>query len=99
MSHLTSIAAVARNGVIGADGDMVWNIPEDFKHFKRTTGITQKNFQMIRRAQEAVRRLKQGEAPAGVAADLGYSDQPHMIKSIKAIMGHLPSDLELVHKL
>ena len=37
MSHLTSIAAVARNGVIGADGDMVWNIPEDFKHFKRTT--------------------------------------------------------------
>jgi AraC-like DNA-binding protein len=69
------------------------------QHFKRTTGITQKNFQMIRRAQEAVRRLKLGEAPAGVAADLGYSDQPHMIKSIKAIMGHLPSDLELVHKL
>jgi AraC-like DNA-binding protein len=69
------------------------------QHFKRTTGITQKNFQMIRRAQEAVRRLKQGEPPAGVAADLGYSDQPHMIKSIKAIMGHLPSNLDLVHKL
>lgn len=69
------------------------------QHFKRTTGITQKNFQMIRRAQEAVRRLKRGEAPAGVAADLGYTDQPHMIKSIKTIMGHLPSDLELVHKL
>jgi AraC-like DNA-binding protein len=69
------------------------------QHFKRTTGITQKDFQMIRRAQEAVRRLKRGEPPAGVAADLGYSDQPHMIKSIKTIMGHLPSDLELVHKL
>jgi len=69
------------------------------QHFKRTTGITQKDFQMIRRAQEAVRRLKRGEAPAGVAAELGYSDQPHMIKSIKTIMGHLPSDLELVHKL
>jgi AraC-like DNA-binding protein len=69
------------------------------QHFKRTTGITQKDFQMIRRAQEAVRRLKRGEAPAGVAVDLGYTDQPHMIKSIKAIMGHLPSDLELVHKL
>jgi AraC-like DNA-binding protein len=69
------------------------------QHFKRTTGITQKDFQMIRRAQEAVRRLKRGEAPAAVAADLGYSDQPHMIKSIKKIMGHLPSNLELVHKL
>jgi AraC-like DNA-binding protein len=68
-------------------------------HFKRTTGITQKDFQMIRRAQEAVRRLKAGESPAALAADLGYTDQPHMIKSIKMIMGHLPSNLELVHKL
>lgn len=68
-------------------------------HFKRTTGITQKDFQMIRRAQEAVRRLKRGEAPAAVAADLGYTDQPHMTKSIKTIMGHLPSNLEPVHKL
>ena len=69
------------------------------QHFKRTTGITQKDFQMIRRAQEAVRRIKRGEAPAAVAVDLGFADQPHMIKSIKTIMGHLPSDLELVHKL
>ncbi|SMQ70161.1 Helix-turn-helix domain-containing protein [Devosia lucknowensis] len=69
------------------------------QHFRRTTGITQKDFQMIRRAQEAVRRIKAGEAPAAVAVDLGYTDQPHMIKSIKTIMGHLPSDLELVHKI
>lgn len=68
-------------------------------HFKRTTGITQKSFQMIRRAQEAVRRLKAGEAPAGVAVDLGYTDQAHMIKSIKKIMGALPSNLDLVHKI
>jgi AraC-like DNA-binding protein len=69
------------------------------QHFKQTTGITQKSFQMIRRAQEAVRRLKAGEAPAGVAVDLGYTDQPHMIKSIKKIMGALPSNLDAVHKL
>ena len=31
------IAAVARNGVIGAGGDIPWRIPEDFAHFKRTT--------------------------------------------------------------
>lgn len=69
------------------------------QHFKQTTGITQKSFQMIRRAQEAVRRLKAGEAPAGVAVDLGYTDQPHMIKSIKKIMGALPSNLDAVHKI
>lgn len=69
------------------------------QHFKKTTGITQKYFQLIRRAQEAVRRLKLGDNSAAVAADLGYTDQPHMIKSIKKIMGHLPSDLALVHKI
>lgn len=37
MSELISIAAVAENGVIGDAGDMVWNVPEDFRHFKRTT--------------------------------------------------------------
>lgn len=69
------------------------------QHFKTTTGITQKDFQLIRRAQEAVRRLKDGQAAAAVAIDLGYTDQPHMIKSIKKIMGALPSNLEAVHKI
>jgi AraC-like DNA-binding protein len=69
------------------------------QHFKKVTGITQKDFELIRRAQEAVRRLKAGQKPAAVAADLGYTDQPHMTKSIKKIMGHLPSNLDAVHKI
>ena len=31
------VAAVARNGVIGADGGMPWHIPADLKRFKRLT--------------------------------------------------------------
>ncbi|KKB79961.1 diacylglycerol kinase [Devosia soli] len=31
------IAAVARNGVIGRDGDIPWRIPSDFAWFKATT--------------------------------------------------------------
>ena len=31
------IAAIARNGVIGHDGDLPWRLPDDLKHFKRTT--------------------------------------------------------------
>lgn len=31
------VAARARNGVIGADGDIPWRIPADFAHFKRET--------------------------------------------------------------
>ncbi len=37
MSEITAIAAVARNGVIGADGDIPWRIPEDWQRFKRVT--------------------------------------------------------------
>ncbi len=31
------VAAVARNGVIGRDGGLAWNIPEDMAHFKAVT--------------------------------------------------------------
>ena len=31
------ISAVAKNGVIGSNGKIPWNIPEDMKHFSRTT--------------------------------------------------------------
>jgi dihydrofolate reductase len=34
---LALIVAVARNGVIGRDGTLPWHLPEDLKHFKRTT--------------------------------------------------------------
>jgi dihydrofolate reductase len=34
---VTLIAAVAKNGVIGADGGIPWHLPEDFAHFKATT--------------------------------------------------------------
>ena len=31
------VAAVAENGVIGAGGDIPWQIPEDLRHFRATT--------------------------------------------------------------
>jgi dihydrofolate reductase len=31
------VAAHARNGVIGRDGDMPWRLPSDLKHFKAAT--------------------------------------------------------------
>lgn len=31
------VAAVAANGVIGAQGRLPWHLPEDLKHFKRLT--------------------------------------------------------------
>lgn len=34
---LSLIVAVARNGVIGRDGDLPWRLPEDMKAFRRIT--------------------------------------------------------------
>jgi dihydrofolate reductase len=31
------MAAVSDNGVIGKDNDLVWHLPADLKHFKKTT--------------------------------------------------------------
>jgi dihydrofolate reductase len=35
--RLVMIAAIAANGVIGADGEMPWHYPADLDHFRETT--------------------------------------------------------------
>ncbi len=34
---ISAIVAVAENGVIGKDGQLPWNLPDDMKFFQRTT--------------------------------------------------------------
>lgn len=34
---ISLIAAVARNGVIGKEGRLLWHLPEDMKYFRETT--------------------------------------------------------------
>jgi hypothetical protein len=63
------------------------------RHFLKTTGLTYKAFTQIERAQRAMALLQQGRAAADVAFALGYADQPHLIRSIKAIMGQTPRQI------
>jgi hypothetical protein len=68
------------------------------RHFRNVTGLSQKDFEQIRRAQEAVRLLQTGGRPADVAIAVGYTDQAHMTKSIKRIMGRLPTKVDDINK-
>lgn len=37
MTRIVLVAAVAANGIIGANGKLPWHLPEDLQHFKRVT--------------------------------------------------------------
>jgi dihydrofolate reductase len=52
--RIVLVAAVADNGVIGADGDIPWHLPEDLAHFKRLT--VGKVVVMGRRTYESIGR-------------------------------------------
>ena len=70
------VAAVARNGVIGADGDLPWHLPEDLAHFKRTT--TGHPVVMGRRTFEAIAGRLGGPLPdrTNVVLSRGDPDLP-----------------------
>jgi methylphosphotriester-DNA--protein-cysteine methyltransferase len=69
------------------------------RHFSEVTGLTRKSLEQIRRAQEAVRQLKEGKRPIDVAVDGGFADQAHLSKSLKKIMHRNPSEIDEIHKL
>ena len=54
------------------------------RHFLRTTGLTYKHFTLVQRAQKAVAMLQMGRPAVDVALALGFSDQAHMINSLRA---------------
>jgi len=69
------------------------------RHFVAATGLTRKMLDQIQRAQAAVRLLQSGKRPVDAAAETGYTDQPHLAKSLKRIMDSAPSDVSDIHKL
>lgn len=69
------------------------------RHFHEVTGISRKGLDKIRRAQEAVKMLQAGTATAEVAAEVGYTDQSHLAKDLKKIMGSGAATIEHIHKL
>jgi Helix-turn-helix domain len=61
------------------------------RRFLRATGLTPKVVQQIERAKEAAALLEQGNAIADVVYQAGFSDQPHLTRSLKHFLGLTPA--------
>lgn len=64
--------------------------------FREHVGATPKQLLRRVRLQEAALRIERGEASglAALAADLGYTDQAHLTRDFKAVVGQTPRELE-----
>jgi hypothetical protein len=91
--RLTQRSALVRDEIVAgiADGDpRAISERSVQRHFQLSMGVTAKRFEQIRRARRAVELLQRGTAVARVATELGYSDQSHLTRALKAIIGRTP---------
>jgi AraC-like DNA-binding protein len=63
------------------------------RHFLRTTGLTQSTIHQIERARYATVLLRQGVSILDTVYEAGYSDQPHLTKSLKYFIGQTPAQI------
>lgn len=62
--------------------------------FQRQVGVPLTRFRNRVRVAEALDRLEQGEPSlARLAADLGFADQAHLTRTVRAHLGHTPAGL------
>jgi AraC-like DNA-binding protein len=61
--------------------------------FARATGLTRGHIRQVTRAQHAQALLASGASILDTVAELGYSDQPHMTRSLKTIIGQTPAEI------
>lgn len=63
------------------------------RHTMSTTGLSPYFFHQIQRAQHATQLLQQGMPIAQAALEAGYTDQAHMTKAVKMLMGLTPAQI------
>ena len=61
------------------------------RRFVQATGLSHRAVQSIERARQAVVLLEAGTAIPDVIHDLGYTDQPHLTKMLRHLVGCTPA--------
>lgn len=68
--------------------------PHLIRLFREHVGVTPKVFARLRRFEAVQSRVRAGVSSwAAIAADLGFSDQSHLAREVKALCGHTPTAL------
>lgn len=63
------------------------------RRFLRATGITHTAIEQIKRARQAQGLLEQGVSILDTVDLAGYSDQPHLTRSLKRLVGQTPAQI------
>ncbi len=63
------------------------------RRFLQATGLTYAQMYQIQRARYATSLLKRGLSILDVVDTAGYSDQPHMTRALKHLMGQTPAQI------
>lgn len=68
--------------------------PRTVRHrFLTVTGQSHKHIRQFQRAQQAADWLRNGRSILDVTYELGYSDQPHLTRSLRRFIGSTPAQL------
>lgn len=93
-AQVVLVAAVASNGVIGAEGGMPWHLPEDLRRFKSVT--MGHPMVMGRKTFEAIGRSLPGRRTIVVTRDRGWQAERHQGVETAS---DLPAALALARRL
>jgi hypothetical protein len=63
------------------------------RRFNASTGLSHRAIRMITRAQEAAIMLRDGHSVGDTTYAVGYSDQAHLTRSLRAMIGLTPGQL------
>ena len=63
------------------------------RRFLQATGIPQRSFHQIERAQQALALLQQGTSILDTVEQAGYFDQPHLTRALKRFTGQTPAQI------
>lgn len=72
-------------------GEVGWSRKRLWARFRAQLGVTPKRAAQLVRFDHAAHLLAAGHPPAGVAAESGYVDQPHLHRDVKAFTGLTPT--------